>query len=1501
MHKHTQKFIALGYIAISLASYGSVQAQSFNFRLSGNVQYNGSPAVNRNYNASAERGQYLNNNLNSIAPTVRSNAIGGNGGLSTPSLALSGAKKEGRIPVQFSRQIAVSGGSLGNESVRTIIKHDLTPPRCPRSNEWPQGLSSDPDDWAPGIIQFRTGDATICHDQLTEGGTVKNTGAGCLTPGELVKITRHGATATFPLEDRVGNSRSCTTPPAKIDCRPPLLNDLEVQHVGLSLDKERPGSQANPNKFKADDGELNLIIDVEDSDASTSCGRSGLNWNELINGSELAQLERNLANAAGSKELLELELDSYKADEITARGNLLSNLISKVAYDYQLQIWSDVLQDMNNNSSALKTKTQALTNEISTLAGKSLNDNKWDQIIAELEKPKYIGLSNRDGLLDDLRSINLEFENNRIRNYTSKADNLITGLKIPLPSIVSLNPNIDSDESDIDIYMEQWSRDILEDYGHIVTGWSTFITDSAQEINDKYEEYLEVKTDSEGSIDQKMTSIGNFDATDSFKGVVTSLKNGLDTNRTNASSAIGKVDNLNSRINSALSTVKSSSSSTLNTSVITGLINEGNQVIQTVSTLNADVSGNIGVLGKPANTFNYYMDAPTTAKVDQIEIASQDFGAVVELNKTTIQDIQDETADLETQIANYETEMEETREELQEKMDVQLEDIGDELQTLGISHVEIRRIGTGTKQFFVNTDINPEYGTTYEWNINQYQFDGENFPIFSQAGRYRVDLRIYDYAKNPINPHRTVFITIKPAEADKSMIESTMLNNCNEDGLYANLQDSCQLNIIAQDRFENLIATNSPLTIVVDNQNIDGSYDIIETLGNNYPNGIRLYPKSDVTRQDGKEFFNWNSPSNGQKTIRVRSILPSVEVFPTLTGSAMMNVKTKNLPLKFISPKIDPRGNITAAKQAFDLTAPSKFNPWVFLYMSDRPDNQPPTTPWEVKLNTKQCLYTYSTTENAVKDLPTNFDVFVKAEADGNLEFYDENLNETSDGYKILFRGVNGDNEEEIICFHVRPGGGQTSLDFGFTSKIDYILEGKRIRIPGNPLGLNAAGTCMFPTNPICCGQPGGLPMTDPKCTSIPPTDPCDGKSGKDLLCCETPSNPRCNSCPDGSNPNCVTSCSGFTGDDRDCCLDPTLNKCNVNWRCPGLTGRALDCCLNPLSEYCVDLPPTCSNQFSTPMEVLCCQEPSNSFCRDTVYLTAGADIEGGVLAENEDFVYITSDDNDLNDQALFLGGDNSIDVREEATRNAYELTRGINPENNVGATMNLDLSSLDDGGITYIKGGLVRIGVGGTPGAPVTITGGSHTVIVEDGNVLIAGDYEYGLPDDILGVMVINTDPSPAPSTGNIFVHQGIRKFAGVFFSDGSLTTTQSMNAPSFAENFDRETINGTLDRQLILTGALLTRNTLGGSELLDIRNPWGQPITLEESQKYDLHYVRRYTPVYNPNTGLQTNQNKCTQLNGLDCYDNKRSFIIRIDPKIGYNPPPGFSVNENANFQTR
>jgi len=252
----------------------------------------------------------------------------------------------------------------------------------------------------------------------------------------------------------------------------------------------------------------------------------------------------------------------------------------------------------------------------------------------------------------------------------------------------------------------------------------------------------------------------------------------------------------------------------------------------------------------------------------------------------------------------------------------------------------------------------------------------------------------------------------------------------------------------------------------------------------------------------------------------------------------------------------------------------------------------------------------------------------------------------------------------------------------------------------------------------------------------------------------------------------------------------------------------------------------------------------------------------------------------------------------------------------NENSVNNISLTDLEDGGITYIKGGQVRLGGSGTltnilfkDSSGLDVDEGTHTLIIENGNLVIDGDLSYG-NGGVLGIMLINTTYEDTPDNGNIFINNEVTEFVGIYFADGSLTSTWkhgtdlSGQKPDFYEStpdFDRETIDyedgNTLREQLILTGTLLTRNTLGGSQILNVKGPWGDMVW-SDAVRYDLHHVRRYAPVYDPITDAHLNFGNCTKLDGSTCYENKHSFVIRIDENIKNNPPPGFRTGENTSY---
>ena len=290
-----------------------------------------------------------------------------------------------------------------------------------------------------------------------------------------------------------------------------------------------------------------------------------------------------------------------------------------------------------------------------------------------------------------------------------------------------------------------------------------------------------------------------------------------------------------------------------------------------------------------------------------------------------------------------------------------------------------------------------------------------------------------------------------------------------------------------------------------------------------------------------------------------------------------------------------------------------------------------------------------------------------------------------------------------------------------------------------------------------------------------------------------------------------------------------------------------------------------------------------NNYCDSTGIegFTIGANISGNILTSGTSAIQSQSS------TAVDLGGIEVKDIREETTANAYEIIRGMAPiplEENQVITENF----LEEKDVFYYSGGTVKI-------EPLTgdyAFSGVKTLLIEDGNLLIAGDMQYAGPTDSLGVILINSNIGEKPDTGNIFVNKDVKKFVGTYFADGSLTSTtktgETNSIPDIGDELDRDADRGgVLDKQLLLEGTLFTKNTLGGSYLDPMQNPWGEEDDIADAQKYDLHFVRRYSPLLFPE---EEKIDYCVNISETQCDPEGSSFLIRPDNRVQFFPPPGF-----------
>jgi len=285
--------------------------------------------------------------------------------------------------------------------------------------------------------------------------------------------------------------------------------------------------------------------------------------------------------------------------------------------------------------------------------------------------------------------------------------------------------------------------------------------------------------------------------------------------------------------------------------------------------------------------------------------------------------------------------------------------------------------------------------------------------------------------------------------------------------------------------------------------------------------------------------------------------------------------------------------------------------------------------------------------------------------------------------------------------------------------------------------------------------------------------------------------------------------------------------------------------------------------------------------------LVIGADIEGQILTADSFSYQIGTDAGGVDDPRILKMGNVSVtDVREDITREAYKLIRN-KAVNNTGV---FNVFNFVDGDVTYYQGDVrftgSRVGMG------------RHTVVIEDGNLLIDESFDYFYRSSSLGVILINSSfkPDGKPDKGNIFINNDVSKFVGTYFADGTLTSTYQTGDPPAGisiEHIDRDSElaedPSSLGKQLLLEGTIFTRNTLGGGmPLTEWVNPWGRESYRDKAQKYDLHFMRRYYPRQGEPSYAEENCVK--DVNG-NCDPNKHAFVIRPDGRVQNNPPPGFS----------
>lgn len=175
----------------------------------------------------------------------------------------------------------------------------------------------------------------------------------------------------------------------------------------------------------------------------------------------------------------------------------------------------------------------------------------------------------------------------------------------------------------------------------------------------------------------------------------------------------------------------------------------------------------------------------------------------------------------------------------------------------------------------------------------------------------------------------------------------------------------------------------------------------------------------------------------------------------------------------------------------------------------------------------------------------------------------------------------------------------------------------------------------------------------------------------------------------------------------------------------------------------------------------------------------------------------------------------------------------------------------------------------------------GYETLVVNNGNLTISSNFNTS--GKKFGIIVLRDDATKI-NLGNIYIQPGVRYIQSAIYADGGMISTGFWNdiVGNYLDSAER---TNTLSKQLVINGALFTRNTIGwairGSSGKFIL-PGGSLISnFPLAMMYDLNYLRRGNEWYNVNG-----------LSGTKDYNkwNTDNVVITSNPNLQRDPPKGF-----------
>ncbi len=197
----------------------------------------------------------------------------------------------------------------------------------------------------------------------------------------------------------------------------------------------------------------------------------------------------------------------------------------------------------------------------------------------------------------------------------------------------------------------------------------------------------------------------------------------------------------------------------------------------------------------------------------------------------------------------------------------------------------------------------------------------------------------------------------------------------------------------------------------------------------------------------------------------------------------------------------------------------------------------------------------------------------------------------------------------------------------------------------------------------------------------------------------------------------------------------------------------------------------------------------------------------------------------------------------------------------------------------------------------------GKRTIVLKWANLYITNNMYYSPtdPNSILGVVVQKDENG---NGWNIYINPSVTNIVGTYVIDGSIMSSNDGINPIWTSNI------ALLKNQLYIYGSIVSENTIGGSRMSPLKCPSlvnTSCATIDEAQKYDLNYLRRYY-LYNGEpfgwiltkviwdgtcpggvcSGFNTNLIKKFTSSVEDFA--RYPVIIEYNPLIRTNPPIGF-----------